>query len=659
MSAGQVFGAGLLGTVAVAIPLLIVGAIVSHDVDAPKPDHTDWAGVHYGGDPEAEAALVELEERHLADVRSTVGTALWDGGGPYHLRTSETTAFVLVPHSEPYTLDQLVSIAPETMSREKDGSYLLSESLVVLSGASLNITNADGVRLLLTSTADSFVSITTLGGTLTVQGSEEHPAQVSSWDPAAGGVDEATQDGRAYIRVLGGQADFAFAEFDHLGFWSGATGGVALTGTSLPSSDALASSVGSASMTLVSWQEEPAPGPTATPSPTPTPRPSSTPPPGSPNEPGSGGGAGSEETESDEVRTLELEPDYSGHVKASANISSTTFSNNAFGLFVSGAENVVVADSMIRDSLVDGLLFFRDVTASSVTATTSQDNGADGFKLASSTTGVVLDGVTASGNGRNGISVEGSALVDGPNPTGSSTAQYGDNSVTGSTVTDNERYGIEVVGGNGVTIDDNSVSGSTNGIVVATGAQAVTVSNNTIENAAKQGIALREAGRNLVVEGNAVSGAEVGIFVRNAGGDIRDNRIEKASMHAISLVGSTGLSSVTNNTVSGVGPSAVDVVRTKNASVSGNNAAGWEGTKPVDVTMRSIFQPLTVLWIVLGTLVFITAFLGIGRRKRQRQLQDRRAPLSSFTRGVVTPEQARALATARATGQPPALGMPW
>ena len=657
MSARQVFGAGILGSVAVAVPLVIVGAIVSQEVQAPRPDHTQWSGVDYQGDPTAEAALVELEERHLADFRSTVSVALQEGGGPYHLVTTETKAFVLVPREQPYTLDELASIAPETVTAQADGSFLVNESLVVLSGATLSVASDHGLTVLLNSTASSFVSITTLGGSITVQGTEQAPVRVSSWDPALAAVDQSTADGRAYIRVLGGHAEFAFAEFQSLGFWSGPTGGVALTGDAVPGSKELSSSVSPVSMTETGGQAAaepgPGPGPTAPP-PTQTPQPSETPPAsgGQGTTPSGKAGTGTEEGKTDAVWTLTIEPDYSAHSRASANIRSTLFSENAFGLFVEGADNVIIADSTIRNSLVDGLLFFRDVTESSVTGTTSQDNAADGFSLAKSTRGTVLDSVTATGNGRNGISIEGGPLVLGPNPTGASAEQYGDNSVVKSTVTNNDRYGIEVVGGTGITVDGNTVSGSAAGIVVADGARTVTITDNTVRNTEKQGIVLRESASDQVVEGNSISGAEIGIYARNAGGKFHDNTIEKATSHAIVLVGSTGFSSVSANAVSGTGPSAVDVVRTRNASVSGNDTTGWEGTKPVDVTLRSIFQPLTVLWIVLGTLVFITAFLGIGRRKRQRQLQERRAPLSSYTRGIVTPEQARLLAAPPPPVQP-------
>lgn len=658
MSARQVLGATFLGTLAVAVPLAIVATIVSQGVVAPRPAQEQWAGVDYGGDPEAEAVLVELEERHLSDVRSTMEAALWDGGGSYRLVSSDTTALVLTARAEPYTLEELVSTAPETVTRQADGSYLLNESVVVLSDATLSIAGADGLVLRMTSTADSFVSIVTLGGSLTVHGTDEHPATVTSWDASSSSVDTSTRDGRAYVRVIGGHADFAFAQFESLGFWSGATGGVALTGNPVPGDQA---TVDAALSIIPSSMVDPAkPGPPPPPQPTATSTPTRAPHhprPGSPTTPGGGATAPEEAVQAGPVRTLNLEPDYGDHGRVSATIESAAFTNNAFGLFVSGADEVNIANSTVSGSLVDGLLMFRDVTNSTVTDTTSSNNGADGFSLASSTTSTVLTRVTAAGNGRNGISIEGAPLVDGPSPAGVSTVEYGHNTVVESTASKNGRYGIEVVGGTGVVVDGNTVDGSVTGIVVADGARAVKVTNNTMTGTTAQGIALRDAGTDLIVQGNETRGAAVGIYSRNSGGQIRDNHITGATNHAISLVGATGFSSVIGNTASGTGPSAVDVVRTRNVVVSGNNVAAWEGTKPVDVTLRSLFQPLTVLWIVLGTLVFVTAFLSLGRRRRQRKMQDPRAPLSSYTRGILTREQARALVAARNSHRPPTIGV--
>ena len=54
---------------------------------------------------------------------------------------------------------------------------------------------------------------------------------IKSWDPASESADLNTTDGRSYVRVIGGSAEFTHVVFADLGFWSGRTGGVALTGT--------------------------------------------------------------------------------------------------------------------------------------------------------------------------------------------------------------------------------------------------------------------------------------------------------------------------------------------------------------------------------------------------------------------------------------------
>ena len=83
-----------------------------------------------------------------------------------------------------------------------------------------------------------------------------------------------------------------------------------------------------------------------------------------------------------------------------------------------------------------------------------------------------------------------------------------------------------------------------------------------------------------------------------------------------------------------------------------NDTGAWVSTKPIDVVLRSIFQPLTILWLSLGLILLITALTGIGRRRRGfRNPYAERVPLSSFTKGVISPDEARA-ARQRALGGP-------
>lgn len=632
------------------------------------------APVAYPGDPDAEAALVAAEDRRLVEVRSIANGAQWTGASqwrPYRLETGTTYTLVLVEREAPYSFDDLLELAPQTLVRQPDGSYLLGENIVVEEGATLDLTSDDGLRLNLTSTDDAFVSIVTLGGDLTVVGTAENPTVVSAWDPRTGTVDADTSDGRAYVRVIGGYAELRHATFDHLGFWSGTTGGVSLTGTDLPHT-----APGSQDLSAgeVAAPEEP----TVTDTPTGAVATGDVASPGTvapetatEDSAGTGtpdtGAAGADTTAGTPLvapaakvfgtellptgagaPTLGLGADLSGYSFVSAQIQDVTFSENAFGLFVMNAEGVVVSGSRIEDSLVDGLVMHRDVTASTVVATTSTGNAVDGFRLARSTSGIVLDRLTSTANGRNGISIEGTPLADGPSATGTGTQMSGANSVSESTVAGNGRYGIDVVGGTTIEVDANTVTDNPTGIVVSEGATAVELTDNTVEGADQQGISLRSAGTDAVVSGNTVLGGEIGIYARDAGGTFERNTVDDVTSHAITLVGTTGGSEVSDNTVGGRGPSAIDVARTTGVAVTDNSTEDWDSTKPLSTVLRQIFQPLTVVWLLLALLVLVTALTSLRHRNAGvRHPYANRAPLTSLTQGVADPDEifARAAAT--------------
>jgi nitrous oxidase accessory protein NosD len=621
-------------------------AIAATATDAPTDSATadgSTLASTYPGDPDTEAALVAAEERRLVEVRSIANGARWTGASqskPFRLETGNTYTLVLVARKAAYTLSDLIELAPQTLVRQPDGSYLLGENIVVEEGATLNLTSSAGLHLYMSSSDAGFVSIVTLGGDLVVAGTDDDPTVMSSWDPTTGQTDTDTTDGRAYVRVVGGHADIQHAQFDHLGFWSGTTGGFSMTGTELPD------------VTAADDQAtKPVDGAATTAAPTGAVAAGQVPSAAS----GSAAAVPTAEVTQDApqvfgkdllptdagAQTLALMPDMSGYSYVSARVLDATFSENAFGLFITNAKGVVISDSRIENSLVDGLVMHRDVSASSVTRTVSTGNAVDGFRLARATSGIVLTQLTATDNEHNGISVEGEPLADGPSATGTAVAAYGNNKVSDSTVDDNGRYGIDVVGGVNITLDGNSLSGDTTGIVVSNGASAVTVKDNTIDDFVSQGIALREAGTDLVVDGNAVTGGEVGIYVRNAGGSFENNTVEDVSNHALTLIGDTGASTISDNTLSGRGRSAIDVARTSGTQVTGNDVDNWDSTKPLSTVLRQIFQPLTVVWMLLALLVVMTAFTSLRHRSAGvRHPYANRVPLSQLTRGVVSPEEA-------------------
>lgn len=602
MSGFKLVLAAIVGAaVALASTLLVTSLLDDGSGSASSP--TEYVST-YTGDPEAEALLVVAEERRLVEVRAIANAAEWTGAAafkPYLLETGTLYTLVLTARDSAYTVDDLLTMSPSSFVRQPDGAYVLSENIIVEEGATLSL-REPGLDLRMLSTSTAFVSIVTIGGSLEVAGTADQPVKITSWDEDNGAVDTETSDGRAYIHVVGGNAEFVNADFEHLGFWSGMTGGVALTGTELAEAPA---------------EEEGA------------------------IDPGNPVVFGNELIPTEgEATVVDIAPDLSGYSYVTARVENATFSDNAFGLFITSADGVTVNNSTISNSLVDGLVLHRDVKNTVVKNTTVTGSARDGFSLRRATTGVLFDRVTATENGRNGISLDGTALADGPNATGTTTEVYGNNIVQNSNSTENARYGIEVLGGVNITLSNNRALGNTTGIVVTDGASGVIVENNRVTGDGAQGISLRNAEPDAVVSGNTIIGAETGIYVRDAGGVFERNTIEGASNHAITLVGDTGTSVVEANTTEGTGLSPIDIARTDGASLVENKTGDWVSTKPLDVVLRQVFQPLTVLWLSLGLLVLFTAVSGVGRRHGVIvNPYASHAPLASFTRGIVAPDE--------------------
>jgi hypothetical protein len=587
----------LLGGVLVGCTILTEPSYAAEPV--PSSGDSDAAPA-YPGDPEAEALLVASEEDRLSSVRESAKVALRTGIGlaPYRLSTGATRTLVLVARPDPYTLDELVRTAPVTIAQQPDGSYLVKESIVVQEGATLSITSDRAAVVHLSSGADGFVSIVGIGGVLQLGGLDGVPVTIKSWDPATEGADLNTTDGRSYVRVIGGSAEFTHVVFADLGFWSGRTGGVALTGTESAADDS-AADIGDASLL-----------------------------------PADGSDSGAYD--------LTPEDDVTGVV--SGRLTDISVTRNAFGLFVTRADGVSVVDSAITGSLVGGVVFHRDVTNSRISRTTSQSNATDGFAVTRASTGIIIEGVTAIGNGRNGITLEGAPLAEGPSATGTSVGSYGKNQVRDSRSAGNQHYGISVLGGSGIVVQGNAVGDGEMGIVVSHGAQEVTIVDNEVRRAELQGIALRDAGTDATVTGNTVQAGIIGIYARNAGGTFEDNWIEGVVSHGIALVGDTGESVIGGNTIAGSGPSAIDIDRTQGVTLNENITDEWTVTRPLPVVLRSIFRPLTVVWILLIALLIVTA-ISVARRGRAHGIRDpyaENAPLRSYTRGAVPPEVARA-----------------
>jgi hypothetical protein len=617
-------------------------APVSSQTVAPRKRNWETASqtaaerVPYPGNPESEAALVGDEDSRLVQVNTVDSLARWSSlslNKPYRLATGSAYTLVLTPRTEPYRIADLLALEPQTFVRQPDGSYLLSENLVVQTGATLNLTAPGGLRLRLASDADGFVSIVNFGGRLNITGTDGAPVQVTSWDRHGKGPDTRTADGRAYVRSIGGQVMFKHVNFTDLGFWSGRTGGVALTGTDRPNSGAL-NDLGKTLQVGKRAARQRAAAAAASPQ-APQPQVGLN---------GVGKATLSQVLPAGNlpVPTVSMAtPQYSF---VSAALDHVTTTGNAFGLFVASANGVDIRNSTFDRSLVDGLVMHRYVTNAVVQSAAADDNAGDGIVLARATTGIVLSEVRADGNHRNGVSLSGLPLANGPSATGISVGSYGNNSVSNSIMSGNGRYGIEVLGGINIGVQANALDGNDMGIVVRDGAKKVTVVGNRVTNPTRQGIAIRDGVSQALVTGNIVSGGLESVYVRDSDATISRNTLTGATMHAVSFVGTVAASTLTENTISGRGPSAIDGVRASDLHVDrwANDTHGWNDTTPFVVTLKKFLQPLTTIWLLLAALLLFTAVRGTRHRWRRGHPYADKAPVSDGMTLPPLPRQAGA-----------------
>ncbi|WP_426226596.1 right-handed parallel beta-helix repeat-containing protein [Pseudarthrobacter sp. DSP2-3-2b1] len=573
-------------------------------------DNGNVQGVLYPGDPASEARLVEQEDERLVYVRTVASAARWrvEGlEGAYRIRTGSSYTLVLPARNEAYTLADLLALAPHAFRLQDGGSYLLSESVAVLAGATLTLASPDparGLDIRLESGAQGFASVVALGGSLTLGGSEAAKVSITSWDSTKGGPDKTTEDGRAYIRVVGGHASFAHSDVSYLGFWSGNTGGLSLTGT-----DAVGSF----------GEQQPAAA----------------------QAPEADGGARLLPEAELQNLTQESAQDYS---VVTAGIENLRVENNAFGLFVTNARDVVVRDTVIYGSLVDGLVLHRFVSNATITGTSSSGNAVDGFSIGRSTESISFENIQARENGRNGLSMDGRPLADGPNAVGTAVDGYGGNQVSGGSFDENARYGIEVVGGAGLTVRNNRLARNEVGIVATDGATDVTIANNILLDQTRQAVAVREAGSRAEVTGNTITGGDTGIYVRDAGAVVKENTLNNISNHGITLLGDVNETNVEGNYVAGNGSTAIWAEDSAGALLGENDILAWVPAYTVERVVKSVFQPLTFIWFLLGALLLVTAVArGKNAERVLRSPYADHVPLTSLSRGVVTYDDVRQL----------------
>ncbi|HEU4423031.1 MAG TPA: right-handed parallel beta-helix repeat-containing protein [Pilimelia sp.] len=590
--AGWALGAALVGAAVWAAPAPVGAAPEGETADCKPAAVPSTVSVQ---NAERQAALVAEEDRRLIQVRSVTAVAPMRGGNwtkPYRLDTGGGYTLVLTQRSNPYTIADLLALAPQTFVRQSDGSYLLTENIYLNSGAKLKLSNPGGLTIRLASNGNGFVAIVSFGGGLTLTGTPQAPVIVTSWDPRTSKPDTDVNDGRAYLRAIGGQFAMTYAKIQHLGFWSGRTGGLSLTGTDRPNTGDV---VGPEHLTKKQRQEAKerrlAEGPAKS------------------ADPPSNGGVNA--MPSGPLQTPDTRFGVPGLSYVSGKISHAIITGNAFGLFVSSANGITITDTVVERSLEDGVVMHRFASSAVIERTISRCNGGDGFILSRATQQVRVSGATALGNAGNGFTLSGQPLADGPSASGESISSYGSNSVSNSIARNNGHYGIEILGGLDVGIQNNRIEGSDMGIVARRGADKVAITGNQISGQKRQGIAIRDGVTAATVTGNVIDGVDTAVYVRDSVAEVRGNTIQNARNHGVTLVGQTSKSMVSYNVIAGVGPSALDTTRSSGrVTIRENQTFAWHDTSSFWIKFRHYASPMTMLWASIALLILFSATKG-------------------------------------------------
>jgi len=598
-----------------------LGVPVTTPVAEPEADTDLAVPGEYSGDPVAEAALVATEDRRLIDVDLVSKGVLvpeLDVTRPFRVTGTAVSTLVLPARESAYTLDELNTLAPQSVVKSGDGTYDLNESLAVLKGATLDIHARGSLTLRLASQPEGFVTIVSMGGTLVIRGDAGAPASITSWNALDGTPDTTTADGRAYIRAMGGQVSMQDVAVSDLGFWSGNTGGIALTG--LVQTFGLGLGAGSADTGTLGGQTD---GLGET-------------------EPGAGAvkpdGKDGIVTTTDEGIVEDLVGNSLVPEGVTAWLSNVTVRGNAFGIFAANASSIQLLDSSVSGSLIDGVVFHRQVERSTVERTASNDNVGDGFRVSRGSDAIVLREITATGNGRNGVTINAGPLATGPSAVGLPTTVYGKHVVRDAVLLGNARAGLAVLGGDDILLTGLRVENSPFGVIAAEGTVNLRLENSIFTDIEKQSIALRD-GVVGEVTGTTMRGGETGVYSRDSVAQINHNTITDVTSHGITIVGEGEGTVIAANVVSGRGSSAIDVARAENVKVERSNVTDeWVYQSLTAVVVDNVKRPLTLMWVSLAAVLVFTAFSGLRQRRRgfTSPYHDR-TPLSQYTRGLVNP----------------------
>lgn len=305
---------------------------------------------------------------------------------------------------------------------------------------------------------------------------------------------------------------------------------------------------------------------------------------------------------------------------ATGSAVSSTFTGNAFGAFVSRADQIQFSDDLFEANELDGLRLHRNTTNSTVSASAAARNGGNGFSISRGATGDALRGDLAVHNRGNGFLLDGEPLVTGASPSGSQSVASVGTLLEASEAEASGRAGIIVEGGTGTVVRNNVVCGPVTAIAVRAAATGTMIVGNDIHCGGRVGLSIGPAVTGTTVDGNTVGDARIGLMVRNSPGvRIMNNRFTRISIFAISVRGSSPGVVGNGNVMEGQGFTPVDTRSGAVAPViTTSDTSSWTRRASVGVLGYLRYHPILITWIGILLVVIISTLVMRARHRPQR-----------------------------------------
>ena len=291
---------------------------------------------------------------------------------------------------------------------------------------------------------------------------------------------------------------------------------------------------------------------------------------------------------------------------SSGGATSTTFTRNTYGAFVSRGQDVRFTADLFEANQLDGLHIHRGTVGASATFSAAVRNGTNGFHVDRATEGTLLQHDESLHNATNGFLVDGRPLVSTASPSGAGVAAGSGTQIEDSAALNNGRTGILVEGGDHTVLKANEVCARQTGIALRLGATDAIVDGNDVRCGPRTGIRVGPAAPGTLLFGNAVTGARIAVVVTSAGGpvEVDTGLITMAHVFGISVRGVNSIVSGKDNVISGIGFRAVDSQADATIPhLTGSNTANWAYAHKDTVLTYLQFHPLALLWLSIAILV--------------------------------------------------------